>query len=412
MSATATATGAQLAIVDHGIGLSEERLAEENARLTRRERLDLAPTEVLGLFVVGRLARRHGLSIALSSTAGGGVTVTIDLDKALLTPIRSLVKPVATAPATLTLVPDLPVTPGPAAAPVSAAPVSGLPVSGAPHEQAGQVAQPLGRAVARAAVVSANSPFDIGALNRVNQTLQTSRSWNAFAPRTRPPGEAGAEQPGAEPAPEQTTAGPAGERPAAERPAQRTVERPAGPASDRPAAKASPNGGPPTNGRRAPISGPVAGQSMLRQRVPGAQLPTDVSPAAPVPPPGPADAAAAQALVEDFEAGVRRALDQGVAAPLSVEAGGPPVRPVSPGPGLGDSPARSPSKQPATVLSRRVPGATLDPNPVGRPSQPAANQRPADPNEARDLVEQFEAGIARALREVRSTHQHEEGSSR
>ena len=31
------------AIVDHGIGMSAERLAEENARLTRRERLDLAP---------------------------------------------------------------------------------------------------------------------------------------------------------------------------------------------------------------------------------------------------------------------------------------------------------------------------------------------------------------------------------
>ena len=51
--------GARLAVVDHGLGLAPERLAEENARLTRRERLDLAPTEVLGLFVVGRLARRH-----------------------------------------------------------------------------------------------------------------------------------------------------------------------------------------------------------------------------------------------------------------------------------------------------------------------------------------------------------------
>jgi hypothetical protein len=158
------------------------------------------------------------------------------------------------------------------------------------------------------------------------------------------------------------------------------------------------------------MSGPVAGQPVLRQRVPGAQLPTDVSPAAPVPTPGPAEAAAAQALVEDFEAGVRRALDQDVAPPLPAEAGGPPVRPVSPAPGIDDSPARSPSMRPATILSRRVPGATLDPTPAGRPSQSAANQRPADPNEARDLVEQFEAGIARALREVRSTHQHEEGS--
>src|SRR5690606_7258449 len=49
-------------VVDHGLGMSPARLAEENRRLVERERLDVAPTSVLGLFVVGRLARRHGLS--------------------------------------------------------------------------------------------------------------------------------------------------------------------------------------------------------------------------------------------------------------------------------------------------------------------------------------------------------------
>ena len=44
-------------IVDQGIGMTAERLAEENGRLVERERLDIAPTKVLGLFVVGRLAR-------------------------------------------------------------------------------------------------------------------------------------------------------------------------------------------------------------------------------------------------------------------------------------------------------------------------------------------------------------------
>ena len=48
--------------------MTPERLAEENARLVRRERLDLAPTKVLGLFVVGRLARRSGISVRLSAT--------------------------------------------------------------------------------------------------------------------------------------------------------------------------------------------------------------------------------------------------------------------------------------------------------------------------------------------------------
>ncbi|MCM0678503.1 nitrate- and nitrite sensing domain-containing protein, partial [Micromonospora phytophila] len=76
--------GARLSVVDRGIGMTEERLAEENARLTRRERLDLAPTEVLGLFVVGRLARRHGWAVQLAPTAGGGVTAHVDIPQASL----------------------------------------------------------------------------------------------------------------------------------------------------------------------------------------------------------------------------------------------------------------------------------------------------------------------------------------
>ncbi|MFF3612879.1 ATP-binding protein [Streptomyces sp. NPDC002580] len=69
--------GALVEIVDHGLGMSPERLEQENARLIRRERLDLAPTEVLGLFVVGGLSRRWGIEVVLSRTPGGGVTATV-----------------------------------------------------------------------------------------------------------------------------------------------------------------------------------------------------------------------------------------------------------------------------------------------------------------------------------------------
>jgi signal transduction histidine kinase len=82
--AVATGTSVRLTITDHGIGLSPERIAEENARMERRERLDLAPTQVLGLFVVGRLARRHGLRVHLSATSGGGVTATVELPTSVL----------------------------------------------------------------------------------------------------------------------------------------------------------------------------------------------------------------------------------------------------------------------------------------------------------------------------------------
>jgi signal transduction histidine kinase len=76
--------GARLTIADHGIGMPDERLAEENARIAHRERLDLVPTQVLGLFVVGRLARRHGMSVDLAHTPGGGVTVRVAISSMLL----------------------------------------------------------------------------------------------------------------------------------------------------------------------------------------------------------------------------------------------------------------------------------------------------------------------------------------
>ncbi|MEV5729416.1 ATP-binding protein [Streptomyces pharetrae] len=76
--------GATVTVTDHGLGMSAERLAEENARLIRRERLDLVPTKVLGLFVVGALARRWEIGVTLSRTPGGGVTAEIALPPALL----------------------------------------------------------------------------------------------------------------------------------------------------------------------------------------------------------------------------------------------------------------------------------------------------------------------------------------
>ncbi|MDQ1049413.1 ATP-binding protein [Streptomyces sp. V4I2] len=78
------AEGAVVIVADHGLGMSTERLEEENARLIRRERLDLVPTKVLGLFVVGTLARRWEVSVTLSRTPGGGVTAEVAIPSSLL----------------------------------------------------------------------------------------------------------------------------------------------------------------------------------------------------------------------------------------------------------------------------------------------------------------------------------------
>jgi hypothetical protein len=71
--------------------MSAERLEEENARLVRRERLDLMPTKVLGLFVVGSLARRWGVGVTLSRTPGGGVTSQVAIPSALLLMMSPLI---------------------------------------------------------------------------------------------------------------------------------------------------------------------------------------------------------------------------------------------------------------------------------------------------------------------------------
>lgn len=69
----------RVGIVDHGIGMTQQRMIQENRRLVERERLDIAPTSVLGLFVVGRLAKRHGLAVELAATRGGGTTAYVTI---------------------------------------------------------------------------------------------------------------------------------------------------------------------------------------------------------------------------------------------------------------------------------------------------------------------------------------------
>ncbi|MEU9470262.1 ATP-binding protein [Streptomyces avermitilis] len=112
--------GALIEIADHGLGMSAERLDEENARLIRRERLDLVPTKVLGLFVVGSLARRWDVGVTLSRTPGGGVTAQAVIPSSLLLAMSPLSIPAAVAPAPAAAA----VEPGPAA-PFSPASASG-----------------------------------------------------------------------------------------------------------------------------------------------------------------------------------------------------------------------------------------------------------------------------------------------
>ncbi|SEE35515.1 ATP-binding protein [Streptomyces sp. Ag109_O5-10] len=120
--------GAHIVVTDHGLGMSAERLAEENQRLIRRERLDLVPTKVLGLFVVGALARRWEIGVELTRTPGGGVTAEVTLPTRLLLTMSAVANtsgtPFTTEP-TGAGGPAVPVAPAIPAAPTAAAEPTG-----------------------------------------------------------------------------------------------------------------------------------------------------------------------------------------------------------------------------------------------------------------------------------------------
>ncbi|MFD3590265.1 nitrate- and nitrite sensing domain-containing protein [Streptomyces sp. NPDC058683] len=76
--------GYALEVEDRGLGMGEETLAEANRRIEQSEALDLFDSDRLGLFVVSRLAARHGIKVHLRTSPYGGTTAVVLLPKALL----------------------------------------------------------------------------------------------------------------------------------------------------------------------------------------------------------------------------------------------------------------------------------------------------------------------------------------
>jgi hypothetical protein len=80
------AAGYVVEIEDRGLGMSDEELIEANRRLADPPAIDAALSQRLGLFVVGRLARRHGIKVQLRHSWYGGVTALVLLPSALTIP--------------------------------------------------------------------------------------------------------------------------------------------------------------------------------------------------------------------------------------------------------------------------------------------------------------------------------------
>ncbi|WP_113698612.1 nitrate- and nitrite sensing domain-containing protein [Nonomuraea lactucae] len=81
---TTTPHGITVEVEDRGLGLGRAELDELNARLAKMPEFDLAQSERLGLFVVGRLAARHGIKVTLGPSPYGGLTASVSLPASLL----------------------------------------------------------------------------------------------------------------------------------------------------------------------------------------------------------------------------------------------------------------------------------------------------------------------------------------
>ncbi|MFE7270891.1 nitrate- and nitrite sensing domain-containing protein [Streptomyces sp. NPDC057623] len=82
--------GYAVEVEDRGLGMGKETLAEANRRIEQSEALDLFDSDRLGLFVVSRLASRHGIKVHLRTSPYGGTTAVVLLPTALLhgTPVE------------------------------------------------------------------------------------------------------------------------------------------------------------------------------------------------------------------------------------------------------------------------------------------------------------------------------------
>jgi signal transduction histidine kinase len=90
--------GALIEISDQGVGMAPEELAHANWRLDNPPVVDVAVSRRMGLFVVARLAARHGIRIRLRPASPRGLIALIWLPDETITPEKSGQGPLRSAP--------------------------------------------------------------------------------------------------------------------------------------------------------------------------------------------------------------------------------------------------------------------------------------------------------------------------
>ncbi|MDQ2811326.1 MAG: nitrate- and nitrite sensing domain-containing protein [Actinomycetota bacterium] len=158
--------GVLLDITDNGVGVSDQEMSHANWRLDNPPVVDVAVSRRMGLFVVGRLAARHGVRVRLRHAQAGGLTALIWLPDTVAAPeaaaplgrlrrfeaddfgpTPSLSAPTQTAASQATAAARIPrFSPTPAPASAQPAAPSFTPVTGAATSAAGSQTSPSPRA--------------------------------------------------------------------------------------------------------------------------------------------------------------------------------------------------------------------------------------------------------------------------
>ncbi|MEV7378727.1 sensor histidine kinase [Streptomyces lydicus] len=211
-----------LSVQDEGIGITAERMAELNERLSDAEAASSAENVDealgLGLYVVVRLAARHGVRVQLRDARQGGVTAVIVLPGSIL-PTRPAASPAATRDVTHTAS-----LPGSVAeANSNALPTRAQRVEPPAGAAAAPAADPLVAAAERAIDAAGLAPDDSGEHTRPEDGAPPA------ADRTAPSATGGT-----------TPAAPAGPGPYAVGPEQHTRPGPDGAPTGVPATDAAP----------------------------------------------------------------------------------------------------------------------------------------------------------------------------
>ncbi|WP_116947828.1 sensor histidine kinase [Jiangella endophytica] len=97
--------GLRLQVTDSGLGIPAGQLDELNERLRNVGDIDVAASRTLGLYVVARLAAKHGIQVRLEGVPEGGTAAQVDL------PAHLILSPLDTSEGVIPPVPAEPAAP-------------------------------------------------------------------------------------------------------------------------------------------------------------------------------------------------------------------------------------------------------------------------------------------------------------